>query len=140
MREALTLLHSGDYTCAAVLEREAALSKERGIRPLLEWLERTPCPLNGAYIADKVVGKAAALLFAFGRAAGVHAQVISEPAAGALDQLGIPYAYEKIVPHIINRKGDGICPMEQKAMPLSSPEEAFCILKETVRTLSSQGK
>ena len=42
-------------------------SEARGIAPLLGWIEADKLALRGAAIADKVVGKAAAMLMVYGR-------------------------------------------------------------------------
>ncbi|MBR0324215.1 MAG: DUF1893 domain-containing protein, partial [Bacteroidales bacterium] len=33
--------------------------------------------------------------------------------------------YDKVVERIINRKGDGLCPMETLCLNVENPEEAF---------------
>lgn len=79
----------------------------------LEAAAREPELLDGAFVADKVVGKGAAALMAAGRVRELFADVVSHAALELLNGAGIPVSYTVAVPHIINRAGDGICPVER---------------------------
>ena len=100
------LLAEGGYTCVAVKNGSTCFSTERGVRPLLEWLEQPEAPLREVYAA-----------------------VISEPAACVFRSHGIPYKAGGLVPRIVNRRKDGLCPMESRVMDIDSPEEAYHCLK-----------
>ena len=81
--------------------------------------------LKGASVADKVIGKAAALLMAFGEIKEVHTLIISEPALQVFENHKIKYFYDKKVDRIVNRTGDGLCPMETLCLDVENPQEAF---------------
>ncbi|MCI9272379.1 MAG: DUF1893 domain-containing protein [Clostridiales bacterium] len=132
---ALHTLLKHDAACAAARQGNVEYSKEKGIKPLLNWLECEKSPLKQASVADKVVGKAAALLFAYGGVSHLHALVISEPAAKALEELSIPFEYEKRVPYIINRTRTGMCPMEKQVLEISDPQRAYQVLRQLVKEL-----
>ena len=51
--------------------------------------------------------------------------MISEPALAVLEANGIHAEYGQLVPNIINRKGDGICPFEMAVMDITDPETAY---------------
>ena len=76
-------------------------------------------------IADKVVGKAAALLMAYGKVKEVYTPTISTPALKVFKNHNIEIHYDKEVGRIINRKGDGLCPMETLCLNIENPEDAF---------------
>lgn len=105
-------------------------SSDRGVKPLLYLLENEKGFLDGASVADKVIGKAAALLMVLGGIKEVHTNVISEPAVEVFEKHRIPCFYEEKVKRIINRKGDGLCPMETLCMDIEEPAEAFEKIKE----------
>ena len=88
---------------------------ERGIKNLWNIAADEKGILRGADVEDSIVGKAAALLMICGGVKSVKAGVLSEGGTSALEEYGVPYAYDVLVPNIINRKGDGICPMEDVA-------------------------
>ena len=128
------------HSCAVARGDRLYVSDERGIRPLMEWLAHGEKPLEDACAADKVVGKAAALLFVYGGVREIYAAVISEAAAAALDRHGVPYTYARMVPRIINRDGTGLCPMESRVMDTDSPEEAFRRLSEALQSMNRNKK
>lgn len=100
--------------------------------PLLEWLSKSPELLKGACAADKVVGKAAALLMIYGGVSEIYAEVISESAADCLEQNGIKFSFGKRVPYIRNRNKTDMCPMEKRCLHINSPDEAYEALSQMV--------
>lgn len=103
---------TGQYTCVLCRGEITYTSNANGISPLLDFMENG-CNLHGFSAADKIVGKAAAMLFALAGITELHAQVMSKSAAEVLRIHKIAFSYDILTEHIINRKGDDICPMEQ---------------------------
>jgi len=117
-----------NHTCVVrTAQGEILTSDERGIRPALQWLREDRDILRGAEVADKVVGKAAALLFAFGGVRYLWAECMSDAAIAFLEQRGISFEYERRTERIMNRDETGLCPMESRAMPVDDPAEAFAL-------------
>ena len=127
--------------CTCVLRKgaESCFSFERGVKPLLEWIDEGR-DYSGFAAADQVVGKAAALLYARLGIKDLYARIISDPAAGALEENGISFECEERVPCIINRTKDGLCPMEQAVLEVSDPEEAETVLRNKVAQMRSGRK
>lgn len=140
LTEAVTLLHSTDSTCVIIQNTTVYQSSLRGIAPILSKLEKDRAFLEGASVADKVIGKSAAMLLIYGKIKELHANVISEYAAALLEQYHIPFTYDKKVPYIINRDGTGMCPMEKSVLKLSAPEEAFAVLKQTLAEIKQKNR
>jgi hypothetical protein len=116
------------HTCVArTSEGELLTSDEHGILPPLRWLRENPGLLRGADAADRVIGKAAALLFACGGVRSLWAARMSEAARDFLQTTGIAFDYGELVPAVLNRDGTGLCPMEQRAMGIADPGEAFAV-------------
>lgn len=122
------------HTMAVALGGKTITSDSRGISPLVEIIGRGEV-LRGGAAADIIVGKAAALLFAYAGVAEVYARVMSKPAAKTLDRFGIRYTYGELVEKIINRKGDGACPMEQATEHIDDPAEALEAIKNKLAEL-----
>ena len=91
---------------------------------------------KGFTAADKVVGKAAALLYALMGVSSLYASVISEGALTVCKSFGISVEYGALAQNIINRRGDGFCPMEQAVADISDPQTAFNAGKEKLKNLS----
>ena len=97
----------------------------RGVAPLLALSEEFNMRLNGCSAADKIVGKAAALLLVRLGAREVYGEVMSESAKRVFEKFGVLYSYGALVPNIINREGTGICPMEKATEDTDDPECAY---------------
>ncbi|MBQ8194047.1 MAG: DUF1893 domain-containing protein [Oscillospiraceae bacterium] len=134
IERAKQLLHSGGYTCVLCKGDAVYTSTERGVAPMVEWLDNG-AELHGFAAADKVIGKAAAMLFVLAGVSEIYSDVMSASAAEFLKNSGVRYSYDALTQHIINRKGDGICPMEQLTADMDSAEEAFVAIKEKLTEL-----
>ncbi len=125
LERAKTLLSETDASLVVIKEDEEHISSDRGIAPILSLLEKNPDFLKGAYVADKVIGKAAAFLLVYAGIERLYARTLSKLAVQVLDDHFLTYEYDQLVPNIINRAGDGMCPMEQKVLNISDPAEAY---------------
>lgn len=106
----------------------------RGISPMLRLLGETR-DLRGYAAADSIVGKAAAMLFVKAGIAAVYGEVMSEAGRAYLEAHGIPCAFGVLTEKIINRKGDGICPMEQAVAELDDADEGYRALCDKLNSL-----
>ena len=125
LEKAKSILLSSASTITVVSDGEVFTSQERGVKPLLFLLKEKKEFLKGASVADKVIGKAAALLMVLGEIKEVHTLIISEPAIKVFEKHNIPCFYDKKVTRIVNRTGDGLCPMETLCLDVENPQEAF---------------
>lgn len=132
LEKAKALLSASEYTCVFVKESVIFVSKERGIKPLLEVLNADMGAGNAA-VADKVVGKAAAFLYELMGIGALFAQTISSPALEILERAGILVEYENLVPCILNRTNTGNCPMETAVWEVNDARQARKILEEKVK-------
>ena len=132
--KATEILKNGEYTCVLCRGDVMYTGKERGVKPLLDWIQ-SDIDFNGFSAADKVVGNAAAFLYVLLAVKAVYAQVMSEPAASTLTKNGIDVHYDVSVKNIINRSGTGICPMEETVSGISSPQEALDAIKLKLKML-----
>lgn len=112
-------------------------SSKKGIVPLLELLDKNP-DLKGAAAIDKIVGKAAALLYSLTEISEVNAGTMSVAACEILGNNNIRYTFECLTNKIINRRGDGLCPMEQAVKDIDSPEAALEAVKKKLSELNNK--
>ena len=106
----------------------------RGVRPLLQWLA-DGVRLDGFAAADRVVGKGAALLYVRLGATAVHACTMSETGRDTLAAHGIAASCDVLVPTILNRSGDGMCPIERSVAGIDDPDEAEPAIRAAVAVL-----
>ena len=109
-------------------------SEKRGVAPMLDFLSMKT-DLVGFCAADRVVGKATAYLFVLAGVSAVYADVMSEGAQTVLRAYGIANSAGTVVPHIINRLGTGMCPMESAVQTATCPEDAYRLILETLKKL-----
>ena len=106
-------------------DASVVVADDRGVAPLMKLLKENKEQLRDSMIADKVIGKAAALLMVYAGVKEVFTPTISVPAIEVFEKHDIKITYDKVVERIINRKGDGLCPMETLCLSVENPEEAF---------------
>lgn len=132
---AKSILAAENCTCVLSRGTEVYKSHRRGVAPLMGWLEEG-LDLEGFSAADKVVGKATAFLYCLLRVKEVYALVMSQAAANMLEQQGISFSYEQLVPAIQNRAGDGLCPMEMATRDIDDPEDAPAAIRQALANLT----
>lgn len=122
------------HTCVLCRGDTVYASGQAGISPMLDLLADGTA-LSGFSAADKIVGKAAALLFVLAGVKAVYGEVMSRGAQAVLSAHRIDCDCGTLVPFIINRQGTGICPMEQAVAQIEDPAAAFHALWETRNAL-----
>lgn len=133
-KKARDILVKNGYTCVFCRENEEFHSNLRGVRPLIDFLESNT-DFNGFSAADKTVGLGAAHLYLLLGVKSVWAKVISQGAKEILEKNGVEVSFEEEVPYIINRRGDGRCPIETAVGGIAYPDEALRVIKETLSRL-----
>lgn len=136
---ALRLIREGQAACVVLRDGELVRAEAgRGVTPMIRLYEDGA--LQGAYVVDKIVGKAAAMLMTLGGVSGCYALTVSRAALDWFSGHGIPVEYEVCAEYIVNRTGDGICPMEQTVKELTDPSEALTALKQIIAELRKGSK
>lgn len=135
MKELINVLHEERNTLVLRNKGNIWSYDGHGINDLMKILKNSPRLLDGAAVADKVVGKAAAALLILGEVKAVYAETISEQAlqlfaeakkkALSLDYAPIEVSYDKKVEYISNRVGDGWCPLELACKDAVTPKECL---------------
>ena len=85
-RQAIDRLFAERCSCVIRNGSDMRVFYERGVKDLYRLLKEEPEFLNGAFAADKVVGKAAAALMILGGVKKTFAGVISRPARTLFDE------------------------------------------------------
>lgn len=100
-------------------------SASRGLSGFLEAIDRGRPMLEGTSVADRVVGKAAALLCVYVRAKEVYAATLSMEARAVLERHAIRGEWGFLVNSILNVDRAGLCPFESMVAGISSPRVAY---------------
>ena len=117
-------------------------SRARGVKPLLDAIDQGPGRFAKARCHDRVVGRAAAFLYAKLGVASVFAPVMSAGAISILKRHGIGWRFETEVPSIRNRTNDGPCPMDSSVKDFSDDQtdEAIAEIRITQARLVTRGQ
>ncbi len=125
----IELLHKGGYSCVIGRGEEVRTFTGRGVADLYDLFCAEPSFLQGAFVADKVIGKAAAALMILGGVREIYTDVISSPALALLHDTNIQVRFERGVSHIENRSHTGWCPLESATYELMSAKDIFPVIE-----------
>ena len=96
------------------------ISRDIGIKPLYTAVEEIKDELKGSSVADRVTGKAAAMLCKYAGIKELHTNLISENAIKVMDTTTILYYYDESSPYIKNRDETGMCPVETLSLNVNN--------------------
>lgn len=128
-------LNAENCSCVIRSGNEIRVFYERGVKDLYRLLKEEPGFLSGAFVADKVVGKAAAALMILGEVKEIFANILSRPACELLEKAHVRVEYMQQVTHIINRMQTGWCPLEAGCLQAKSAEECLPIIEDFIENL-----
>ena len=131
------LQENAALTCAFVRGEEIITRTERGVKPLIMLLDGRKS-LSGFSCADRVVGRAAALLYVLLGAREVHAEVLSRSGEEVFKAHKIAYGCDVSAERIVNRAGTGLCPMELATEGISDPVEALSAIRRKLKELAGE--
>ena len=131
---ALAKSNLAGHSIALCKEGKLLTSDERGVSPMIDFLQ-DGIDLSGYSVADKIVGKAAAMLFVKAGIKEVYAEILSVSGKNFLEEHGINVGYETLAEKIINRTGDDICPMEKTVADIIDPEEGYEAIRNKLKEM-----
>lgn len=122
IERAKKILKEEDYTLVVVNNGKVIfVSRERGIRPMYKLFEDMRKESNGASIADKVIGRGAALLSVYLNIAEVYGIIISKEGVDVFKKGDIKYSLNTITDQIQNRDKTDLCPIEKLSLGIDDP-------------------
>lgn len=128
-------LHEEDLTLTVVKNTEVLFETDsHRISGFLGAIEQFGTKLEGASVADRVAGKAIALLCVYAGIREVYAEVLSRKAKAVFDENGIPCEWKELVDNILNLNRSGICPFEKAAVDISDPKKAYATFKALLKS------
>ena len=133
-QDAIDTLHKENCSCVILKNGELTVYKGPGISDLLRLLKTEPEKLQGAFVADKVIGKAAAALLILGEVDSIYTDLISDGAIELLRKSPVKVSFSERVSIIMNRTKDNICPMENVCSVANSPQECYERINEFIQS------
>jgi hypothetical protein len=111
-------------------------STRRGIHPMYIAVTEHFEELENASVADRIIGRAAAMLDSYAKIRAVYSEVISENAVEMLEANNISISYETKVENIRNRDKTDLCPIEKLSSTIKDNEVNILIEKIRVFLIS----
>ena len=139
METAIRLIETGEAQC--VLMRDGVIFAQvsgMGISPLLRMFTERGEEMRGCLLVDKVIGRAAASIAICAQVRHVHGLLMSEDAVTFLEDNGITTSHTTLVPRILNRNRDALCPMEQAVQGINDAEQALIALRARIVALRNR--
>lgn len=141
MEQARQKILSGEAQCVLIRNNKIVYQeKGRGVSPLLALYKRQRTAMKDGVIVDKVIGRAAAAIAICGKVRHVHGEVMSEDAAEFLAKYNITSSSTLMVKRILNRKRNGLCPLEQSVLGIDDPYKALPAMEKRIAQLMNQAK
>lgn len=128
-------LKSNNY---AILASNGYFSYEDGIKPVINRINENIHYFEGLEVADKIIGKASAMLLTLSGVKKVYTRVLSKAGKEIFDKYGIECVFENLVPFIFNRYGTGMCPMELVVKNIDDLNEAYISLNKKVEEMKNE--
>jgi hypothetical protein len=92
-------------------------------------IEKFGAQLNGASVADRVAGKALALLCVYAGIGQIYAEVLSRKALAVFEDNKIMFEWKEIIDNVLDIDKTGVCPFEKVAANISDPKESYATFK-----------
>jgi hypothetical protein len=108
-----------------------------GIRPHLKAINELGTELEGTLIVDKILGRAAAFLVIYSKAAEAITVVVSTPGKIVLEKYGVKFSYQTEVAHIKMENGVIYCPFERMVQGIEDPLEAYEAIVEKMNSFKT---
>lgn len=128
------LLAETDATCVLCKGSAVHQSTQRGVAPLLAWLDGSE-DMMGFSAADKVVGQGAAFLYRLLGVRAVYGKVMSVGAVKVLRAGGVDASWGNLAETIMNRQKNGPCPIELATRDIQEPENALYMIRMTLENM-----
>ena len=131
-------LYKKELTLAIVKHGEAMFeTRSHRISGFLGAIEQFGDSLESASLADRVAGKAIALLCVYVKIKEVYAEVLSKKAKAVFEENKISSEWKELVDNVLDLNKSGVCPFEKAAADISGPKDAYRIFKALQESLKA---
>jgi hypothetical protein len=132
------VLYGKELTLAIVKNGEVLFeTRSHRISGFLGAIEQLGDELEGASLADRVVGKAIALLCVYAKIKEVYAEVLSKKAKIVFEQNGVNHKWKELVDNVLDLNKSGMCPFEKAAESIVDPKDSYKAFKSLQESLKA---
>jgi hypothetical protein len=123
-------LYDKDLTLAIVKNGQVIFQTDsHRISGFIHAIDTLGTQLNGASLADRVAGKALALLCVYAGIHEVYAEVLSKKAQTLFGENKVVCQWKQLVDNVLDLNKIGVCPFEKAAADISDPKASYGAFK-----------
>ncbi|HKL12726.1 MAG TPA: DUF1893 domain-containing protein [Halanaerobiales bacterium] len=131
---AINELNDSDYSLIIVKEKEVKYkSKEESVGSIVSLLEEQPDLLENAVVADKIIGRAVAMVCDYASVKFCYGQIVSEGAIDIFNKNHLSFKASQKVKAIKNRDNTDLCPIEKLTLNIDNSAEGIKKIKEFLK-------
>ncbi len=131
------LLINKGLSFVGVSVKDVITDTKIGVAPLVHLLKNGKS-LSDFSVADKVIGKAGAMLMVLLEVKEAFGVVMSESGMEVFEKYNIPYSYQYKVEYIKSRDNLGVCPLENCVKSVSDLEVGYKNILATIDILMAK--
>ena len=137
--EAVNMIKEGKASCVVIKGKTIIHTADgRGVSPLMQLYREKPEKLENAYVVDKIIGKAAAMILVLCGTKKVYGEIMSAAGLAFLQEHEIETGYGRCVDALSAREGSGICPIEKSVLSVDDPIEGIIRISDTINVLMNR--
>ncbi|MCF8001687.1 MAG: DUF1893 domain-containing protein [Halanaerobiales bacterium] len=128
---AINKLKKSEYKLVVVKDNEIKYkSREDSVSSIMDLLDENPELLKNSIVADKVIGRAVAMICDCGEVEFCYGTIISNGALDVFKNANIPYEANQKVEYIKNKDNTDLCPIEKLTLKVDNSSEGIEKIKE----------
>lgn len=113
-------------------------STDKGIKPMYTAVLELKEELREASVADRVIGRAAAILCKYADIKELYTKLISNEAIKVFENSSINFFYDESSLYIKNRDKTDMCPVEKLSQDVDNPEELIQKISEFLDSMKKR--
>lgn len=130
-----------DKTIIIYKDKEVVFTSEyKGVRPMMEYMKAYGPSQEPLTVVDRIMGRGAVMLAVLINAKTIKTPMISKTALDLAKIHGLKVEADKIVPYVINREGNGRCPIETSVLGIEDVQEGYEAIKAAIAKLMAMNK
>lgn len=115
-------------------------SEYRGVRPMMEYMKAYGPSDEPLTVVDRIIGRGAVMLAVLINAKTIKTPFISEAALALAKVHHLNVEADQVIPYVVNREGDGRCPIETAVLGITDVDEGYKAIKAAIARLMAGGQ